>query len=91
MSLAHIVVTLPAAAMAGYSGIVVLTRAWGSPLWGRIVKALTDHRVPRSWWNRLGAAKTAGAVVTVARARRYAHLPYPMVHAAPVIAALAPA
>lgn len=44
MSLAHIVVTLPAAAMAGYSGIVVLTRAWGSPLWGRIVKALTDYR-----------------------------------------------
>ncbi|MCT9077544.1 DoxX family protein [Streptomyces fulvoviolaceus] len=110
MSIAHVIVTVLAAAMAGYSGIVVLTRAeW-------IVKALTDYRVPQSWWNRLGAAKTAGAVglliglfvpaigiaagiglvlyftgavVTVARARWYAHLPFPLVYAAPVIAALA--
>jgi hypothetical protein len=110
MSVAHTVVTLLAAAMAGYSGTVVLTRAdW-------IVKALTDYRVPRAWWNLLGAAKIAGAAgllaglfvpyiglaagiglvlyftgaaVTVARARWYAHIPFPLVYAAPVIAALA--
>jgi hypothetical protein len=110
MSVAHVVVTLLAAAMAGYSGAVVLTRAqW-------IIKALTDYGVPRSWWPWLGAAKLAGAVglvvglfvpvigvaagvglvlyftgavVTVVRARWYAHIPFPMVYAAPVIAALA--
>lgn len=110
MSIAHVIVTVLAAAMAGYSGIVVLTRAdW-------IVKALTDYRVPRSWWNWLGTAKTAGAaglliglfvpvvgtaagiglvlyftgaVVTVIRARWYAHIPFPLVYAAPAIAALA--
>ncbi|MFI0511224.1 DoxX family protein [Streptomyces sp. WSLK1-5] len=110
MSVAHTVVTLLAAAMAGYSGIVVLTRAdW-------IVKALTDYDVPRTWWNLLAAAKIAGAVgllvglflpyvglaagiglvlyftgavVTVARARWYSHIPFPLVYAAPVVAALA--
>ncbi|KOG28541.1 DoxX family protein [Streptomyces resistomycificus] len=110
MSVAHTVVTLLAAAMAGYSGAVVLTRAeW-------IVKALTDYRVPEAWWPWLGAAKVAGALgllaglfapvigtaagiglilyftgaaVTVARARWYAHLPYPLVYAAPVVAAMA--
>lgn len=109
MSVAHVIVTLLAAAMAGYSGAVVLTRAqW-------IIKALTDYGVPRSWWPWLGAAKLAGAVgllvglfvpvigvaagvglvlyftgavVTVVRARWYAHIPFPMVYAAPVIAAL---
>src|SRR5215213_7988748 len=56
MSVAHVMVTLLAAAMAGYSGAVVLTRArW-------IVQALTDYRVPRAWWPWLGAAKVAGAV-----------------------------
>lgn len=49
MSIAHVIVTVLAAAMAGYSG----------------------------------------AVVTVARARWYAHIPFPLVYAAPVIAALA--
>ncbi|RRR65763.1 DoxX family protein [Streptomyces sp. RP5T] len=110
MSVAHTLVTLLAAAMAGYSGIVVLTRAdW-------IVKALTDYDVPRTWWNLLAAAKIAGAVgllvglflpyvglaagiglvlyftgavVTVARARWYSHIPFPLVYAAPVVAALA--
>lgn len=110
MSVAHTVVTLLAAAMAGYSGTVVLTRAdW-------IVKALTDYGVPRTWWNLLGAAKIAGAVgllaglfvpyvglaagiglvlyftgaaVTVARAHWYSHIPFPLVYAAPVVAALA--
>jgi hypothetical protein len=109
MSVAHLIVTLLAAAMAGYSGAVVLTRApW-------IVKALTDYGVPRSWWPWLGVAKLAGAVgllvglfvpvlgvaagvglvlyftgavVTVVRARWYTHIPFPMVYAAPVIAAL---
>ena len=109
MSVAHVVVTLLAAAMAGYSGVVVLTRAqW-------IIQALTDYRVPRAWWPRLGAAKVTGAVgllvglfvpivgvvadvdlilcftgavVTVVRARQYAHVPFPLVYAAPVIGAL---
>ncbi|MGW0821698.1 DoxX family protein [Streptomyces sp. NPDC002845] len=31
----------------------------------------------------------AGAVVTVARARWYTHIPYPLVYAAPVVGALA--
>ncbi|MEV2216965.1 DoxX family protein [Streptomyces sp. NPDC050997] len=109
MSVAHVVVTLIAAAMAGYSGVVILTRAqW-------IIQALTDYSVPRAWWPRLGAAKVAGAiglliglfvpvigvaagiglvlyftgaVVTVVRARRHAHIPFPLVYAAPVIGAL---
>jgi hypothetical protein len=31
----------------------------------------------------------AGAVVTVVRARSYAHIPYPLIYVAPVVAALA--
>lgn len=30
-----------------------------------------------------------GAVVTVVRARRYAHIPFPLLYAAPVVGALA--
>ena len=110
MHAAHIVVTVLAAAMAGFSAAVLLMRAdW-------IVQALTDYRVPRPWWTWLGLVKAAGAVglvaglfvpvigvlagtglvvyftgaaVTVARARRYGHIPYPLVYAAPVIGALA--
>jgi hypothetical protein len=109
MSVAHVVVTLLAAAMVGYSGVVVLTRAqW-------IVQALSDYGVPSGWWPWLGAAKIAGAVgllvglfvpfigvaagiglilyftgavVTVVRARWYAHIPFPLVYVAPVIGAL---
>ncbi|MFF4040914.1 DoxX family protein [Streptomyces sp. NPDC001816] len=56
MRTAHIVVTLLAALMAGFSGTVLLLRApW-------IVQALTDYRVPRGWWTLLGVAKAAGAV-----------------------------
>ncbi|KUN83992.1 hypothetical protein AQJ66_17725, partial [Streptomyces bungoensis] len=109
MRTAHLVVTLLAALMAGFSGAVLLLRArW-------IVRALTDYRVPRSWWTWLGLAKVAGAAglvvglfvpligvlagvglvlyftgaaVTVARARWYAHVPFPLVYAAPVVGAL---
>ncbi|MEW2305217.1 DoxX family protein [Streptomyces sp. NPDC006655] len=109
MRIAHVVVTLVAAALAGFSGTVLLMRAeW-------IVKALTDYRVPRAWWTPLGVAKAAGAVglvvglvvpvvgvlagvglllyftgaaVTVARARWYSHIPFPLVYAAPVAGAL---
>lgn len=42
----------------------------------------------RSWWTLLGPAKAAGAGVTVARARWYSRIPYPLVYAAPVIGAL---
>ncbi|WP_330458902.1 DoxX family protein [Streptomyces sp. NBC_00820] len=110
MHIAHIVVTLLAALMAGFSGAVLLARAqW-------IVRALEDYRVPEPWWTWLGLAKAAGALglvaglfvpvigviagvalvtyfagaaVTVARARWYTHVPYPLVYAAPVVAALA--
>ncbi|MEU6069362.1 MULTISPECIES: DoxX family protein [Streptomyces] len=110
MRIAHVVVTVLAAVMAGFSGTVLLLRAqW-------IVKALEDYRVPRAWWTWLGLAKAAGAVgllvglfvpavgvaagaglvlyfagaaVTVARARWYSHIPFPLVYAAPVIGALA--
>ncbi|MEU2333199.1 DoxX family protein [Streptomyces sp. NPDC006654] len=109
MRVAHVVVTLVAAVLAGFSGTVLLVRAeW-------IVKALTDYRVPRAWWTPLGLAKAAGAVglvvglvvpvvgvlagvglllyftgaaVTVARARWYSHIPFPVVYAAPVAGAL---
>ncbi|MBL1083155.1 DoxX family protein [Streptomyces actinomycinicus] len=110
MRTAQIVVTLLAALMAGFSGAVLLLRAqW-------IVQALTEYRVPRSWWTWLGLAKAAGAAglvaglfvpvigvlagtglvlyflgaaVTVARARQYTHIPFPLVYAAPVVGALA--
>ncbi|MFI9808182.1 DoxX family protein [Streptomyces sp. NPDC052301] len=109
MHLAHVVVTLLAALMAGFSGTVLLLRArW-------IVTALRDYSVPQGWWTWLGLAKTAGAVglvaglfvpvmgvlagvglvayfagaaLTVARARWYSHIPFPLVYAAPVVAAL---
>ncbi|MGW2644221.1 DoxX family protein [Streptomyces sp. NPDC001393] len=109
MHTAHIVVTLLAALMAGFSGAVLLMRAeW-------IVQALTDYSVPQSWWTWLGLAKAAGAVglvvglgvpvigvlagiglvlyflgaaVTVARARWYSHIPFPLVYAAPVVGTL---
>ncbi|AYV28360.1 DoxX family protein [Streptomyces sp. CJ_13] len=109
MSVAATVVTVLAAAMSGFSGYSLLSRApW-------VVEAMTEYRVPRSWWTRLGAAKAAGAaglllglfvpvigavaavalvlyftgaVITVVRARSYAHIPFPLLYAAPVIGAL---
>ncbi|MEU0968083.1 DoxX family protein [Streptomyces sp. NPDC005917] len=56
MRIAHDVVTVLAALLAGFSGTVLLPRAeW-------IVKALTDYRVPRAWWTPFGLARAAGAV-----------------------------
>ncbi|BBC34461.1 hypothetical protein SGFS_057550 [Streptomyces graminofaciens] len=56
MSVAHVVVTLLAAAMVGYSASAVLFHAqW-------VVQALGDYGIPRAWWPWLGAAKAAGAV-----------------------------
>lgn len=109
MNIAHVVVTVLAAAMSGFSAGVVLCHAdW-------IEQALTDYRVPRAWWPWLGAAKAAGALgllaglfvpalgiaagiglvlyytgaaLTVARARWYSHIPFPLVYAAPVAAAM---
>lgn len=55
MSTAHIVVTLLATAMVGFSAGSVFVRAkW-------VVQPLADYGVPRSWWPWLGTAKTAGA------------------------------
>lgn len=109
MRIAHDVVTVVAALLAGFSGTVLLLRAeW-------IVKALTDYRVPRTWWTPLGLAKAAGAVglvaglfvpvigvlaavglllyftgavITVARAKWYSHIPFPLIYAVPVAGAL---
>ncbi|MFD4503553.1 DoxX family protein [Streptomyces sp. NPDC058457] len=109
MRIAHDVVTVLAALLAGFSATVLLMRAdW-------IVKALTDYRVPPAWWTPLGLAKAAGAVglvaglfvpvvgvlaavglllyftgaaITVARAKWYSHIPFPLVYAAPVAGAL---
>jgi hypothetical protein len=110
MSIAHLVVTVLAALMAGYSSYAVLSGAeW-------VVQSLTDYRVPRSWWPWLGVAKAGGAagllvglavpplgvaaaiglvlyftgaVITVIRARWYAHIPFPLVYMAPVVGSLA--
>lgn len=56
MSIAHVVVTVLAAAMGGYSAGALLGRAqW-------VVRALGDYGIPRAWWVWLGVAKAAGAV-----------------------------
>ncbi|MFI9238947.1 DoxX family protein [Streptomyces cinnamoneus] len=110
MSTAYVVVTVLAAAMAGFSaGSVFLRAAW-------VVQPMADYGIPQSWLPWLGSAKAAGAVgllaglfvpvigllagiglvlyfagavVAVLRARWYAHVPFPLVYAAPVVAALA--
>ena len=56
MSTAHVVVTLLAAAMVGFSAASVFLRTpW-------VVQPLADYGVPRSWWPWLGTAKAAAAV-----------------------------
>ncbi|MEU5050642.1 DoxX family protein [Streptomyces sp. NPDC021096] len=110
MSTAYVVVTVLAAAMAGFSaGSVFLRAAW-------VVQPMADYGIPQSWLPWLGSAKAAGAVgllaglfvpvigllagiglvlyfagavIAVLRARSYAHVPFPLVYAAPVVAALA--
>ncbi|MEU8677391.1 DoxX family protein [Streptomyces sp. NPDC048560] len=110
MTTAHVVVTLLAAATAGFSAASVLLGAqW-------VVQPLADYGAPRPWRIWLGTAKAAGAaglvagllvpavgvlagiglilyftgaVVTVIRARSYAHIPFPLVYMAPVAGALA--
>ncbi|MEU1307528.1 DoxX family protein [Streptomyces cinnamoneus] len=110
MSTAYVVVTVLAAAMAGFSAASVFLRAqW-------VVQPMADYGIPQSWLPFLGTAKAAGAVgllaglfvpaigllagiglvlyfagavVAVLRARWYAHVPFPLVYAAPVVAALA--
>ncbi|UFQ16132.1 MULTISPECIES: DoxX family protein [Streptomyces] len=110
MSTAHVVVTVLAAAMTGFSAASVFLRSKS------VVRSMADYGVPQTWLPWLGAAKAAGAagllvglavplvgvvagialilyftgaVITVARARWYAHLPFPLVYAAPVVGALA--
>ncbi|MFE2148188.1 DoxX family protein [Streptomyces sp. NPDC059456] len=56
MSTTATVVTIVAAVMAGFSGASVFLRAT------YVVGPLADYGVPRSWWNLLGAAKTAGGI-----------------------------
>jgi len=56
MSTAHVLVTVLAAVMAGFSaGSVFFGAKW-------VVEPLADYGVPRSWWTWLGVAKAAGAV-----------------------------
>ncbi|MEU6231517.1 DoxX family protein [Kitasatospora sp. NPDC047058] len=56
MSVAHVVVTVLAAVMAGFSGWSVFARA------AYVVQPLAEYGVPQPWWNLLGAAKAAGAL-----------------------------
>ncbi|WP_030565739.1 DoxX family protein [Streptomyces aureocirculatus] len=56
MSTAHLVVTLAAAAMTGFSALSVFLRApW-------VVKPMADYGIPTTWLPWLGAAKAAGAL-----------------------------
>ncbi|MQY28000.1 DoxX family protein [Nocardia aurantia] len=56
MSVAHIVVTILAAAWVGFSAVSVFLKAkW-------VVEPLADYGVPATWWPWLGVAKAAGAV-----------------------------
>ncbi|MFF3864069.1 DoxX family protein [Streptomyces sp. NPDC002209] len=55
MSTTATVVTVVAAVMSGFSGGSIFLRA------KFVVEPLAEYGVPRSWWNRLGAAKAAGA------------------------------
>jgi DoxX-like family len=51
----HIVITILAAVLVGYSAAAVFSHAkW-------VVDNLANYGVPRSWWPWLGAAKAAGA------------------------------
>lgn len=60
MSIAHVVVTLFAAAFVGFSAVSVFARApW-------VVQPISEYGVPESWWNWLGTAKAAGAIGLVA-------------------------
>lgn len=109
MSTAHVIVTVLAAAMVGFSAVSVFQRAkW-------VVGPMADYGIPMSWLPWLGTAKAAGAAGLVAglfipyvgaaagialvlyflgaltfvlRARWYAHIPFPLVYATPVAAAL---
>ena len=56
MPIAHVVVTLLAAALVGFSAVSVFVGAeW-------VVRPLADYGVPSSWRIWLGTAKAAGAV-----------------------------
>ncbi|MGW1767039.1 DoxX family protein [Streptomyces sp. NPDC002073] len=56
MSTTATVVTVIAAAMAGFSAYAALSRAqW-------VIDSFIAYRVPQAWWMPLGLAKAAGAV-----------------------------
>ena len=55
MSTAYVIVSILAAAMAGFSAVsMALGAKW-------VVEPLADYGVPRSWWPWLATAKAAGA------------------------------
>ncbi|MQS13597.1 DoxX family protein [Streptomyces kaniharaensis] len=109
MSVAHTIVTVLGALMAGFSAGAVFFKA------EFVVGPLAEYGVPRAWWTWLGVAKAAGAigllvgfvvpvigelaaiglvlyftgaVITVLRARAYAHVPFPIIYAVPAAASL---
>lgn len=56
MSTAHLVLTIIAAAMVGFSAVVLFLRvSW-------ITESMELYGVPVSWWHWLAAAKAAGAI-----------------------------
>lgn len=60
MSIAHVVVTVVAAALVGFSAVSVFRHAsW-------VVEPLGEYGVPRSWWPWLASVKTLGAIGLVA-------------------------
>ncbi|MGH3862732.1 hypothetical protein [Actinokineospora sp.] len=79
MSTPYVVVTLVAAAMAAFSAVASFLNL------GFAVASLVEYGVPRSYF--VGAVVT---VVTVVRAGRYAHIPFPLVYLAPAAGSLGP-
>ncbi|MGW6707020.1 DoxX family protein [Streptomyces sp. NPDC054956] len=56
MNIAATIVAIVAAAMTGFSGYSLLTRAsW-------VVEAMEEYKVPKAMWTPLGALKAAGAL-----------------------------
>ncbi|MBV6696328.1 DoxX family protein [Kitasatospora aureofaciens] len=56
MSVAHVIVTVLGALMAGFSAGSVFFKV------EYVVGPLAEYGVPRAWWTWLGVAKAAGAV-----------------------------
>ncbi|QLY31724.1 DoxX family protein [Nocardia huaxiensis] len=60
MSIAHVIVTVLAAAWVGFSAVSLYRRA------AFVVDPLKQYSVPESWWTPLALAKGAGALGLIA-------------------------